>query len=75
MNYSRTGVGHQVRHVLFGKFIVHVRSRYMSGCRMSLSVKYKRFTIIRIRLTILPCIPYNNHNDYSTQRKGAVILK
>lgn len=39
MNYSRTGVGHQVRHVLFGKFIVHVRSRYMSGCSIEHDVQ------------------------------------
>lgn len=39
MNYSRTGVGHQVRHVLFGKFIVHVRSCYMSGCSIEHDVQ------------------------------------
>lgn len=39
MNYSRTGVGYQVRHVLFGKFIVHVRSRYMSGCSIEHDVQ------------------------------------
>lgn len=50
MNYSRTGVGHQVRHVLFGKFIVHVRSRYKKPLHERLQHRARRPKFYRGRI-------------------------